>query len=596
MTANQLPRDIFEDEFEDLIAPPESFQQPDWFDEEAYLLANPDVLDSVGAAEFASAYHHYVLHGRKEGRPLHGKSQERRNCLVRHRRTSDKPAPQSDFRCSVEVVLMSPRGGLMVVGWLDDMAVALDWIKLSGKGWHMTLSPNRLARFRRTDVEEALSAVGMHSFGFFSFAYAGESLGEVGECKVTMSLTDSREVSKELPIRRVSQIELRNTALGYVSDSEFFGNRQVEAVRLLRGPLGTAIVKHNRDISKGIVRGAHVEHFGPRDRKLRGSLVVCLYGKPEYLFLQNALFAGGRGFEDYEMVYVSNSPELAEKLMKDMRTATQVYGLPQTLVLLPGNAGFGAANNVAVNHAASSRILIVNPDVFPRDADWACKHTQVLADRPKAQTDIFGVPLYYDDGTLMHGGMYFEYDVGLSGDASAMTGRRMVRVEHYGKGAPAWSQEFTRSRPVPAVTGAFISLDRAWYEKLGGFTEDFVFGHYEDADLCLKSIAAGTAPWIHDIRLWHLEGKGSTRLPVHEGGSYVNRGIFSERWDAVISANLTGPRPNHPLLNPDLTKPARADVSVAGKAGPDKPSAQKPATRAKSSLLFPKASAKGDEA
>jgi hypothetical protein len=588
MSAKKAPPDILDDEFDEPIAPVESYEQPDWFDEEAYLLANPDVLDSVAAAEFPSAYHHYILHGRKERRPLHGTSSERRNCLIRYRRSSDKAVPKAEVRFSVEVALMSPRGGLMVVGWVDDMSVALDWLKLSGHGWHITLTPNRLARFRRTDVEKALGAEGVHSFGFFAFAYAAESLGEADACKVTLCLTDSREVSKELSVRRVSEIELRNTALSYVSDSEFFGNRQVEAVRLLRGPVGGTIIKHNRDISKDIVRGAHVERFGPRDRKLHGSLVVCLYGKPEYLFLQNALFAGGRGFEDYEMVYVSNSPEMGEKLMKDMRTATQIYDLPQTLVLLPGNAGFGAANNVAVNHASSDRILIVNPDVFPRDADWARKHTQIVADRPKMQTEIFGVPLYYDDGTLMHGGMYFEYDVGLSGDASAMTGRRMVRVEHYGKGAPAWSQEFTQSRPVPAVTGAFISMSRGWYEKLGGFTEDFVFGHYEDADLCLKSICEGVAPWIHDIRLWHLEGKGSTRLPVHEGGSYVNRGIFSDRWDAMISAGLEGKRPTHPLLDPN----AKPRAPAADKT----PDVEKSAARARSSLLFPKASAKSDHA
>jgi hypothetical protein len=588
MSSKKLPPDIFDDEFEDAVMPPETDQQPDWFDEEAYLSANPDVLQSVNAGEFTSAYEHYSLHGRKERRPLHGNSPERRNCLVRNRRTSDKAAPKTEVRCSVEVAMMSPRGGIMVVGWVDDMSTALDWVKLSGNGWHMTLTPNRLARFRRTDVEAALDAVGIHCFGFFAFAYAAESLGDLNLCTVTLALTDAREVSKELSIRRVSEIELRNTALSYVSDSEFFGNRQVEAVRLLRGPVGATIVKHNRDISKDIVRGAHVERFGPRDRKLHGSLVVCLYGKPEYLFLQNALFAGGRGFEDYEMVYVSNSPEMAEKLMKDMRTATQIYDLPQTLVLLPGNAGFGAANNVAVNHASSDRILIVNPDVFPRDADWARKHTQIVADRPKAQTDLFGVPLYYDDGTLMHGGMFFEYDVGLSGDASSMSGRRMVRVEHYGKGAPAWSQEFTQPRPVPAVTGAFISLNRAWFEKLGGFTEDFVFGHYEDADLCLKSLSAGVAPWIHDIRLWHLEGKGSTRLPVHEGGSYVNRGIFSDRWDSLIAAGLEGRRPSHPLLNPHATpQPAVAPRPVEP---------EKPLQRSKSSLLFPKSSATGNPA
>jgi hypothetical protein len=572
--------DILDIGHDDVQAPAEDFERPDWFDVEAYLLANPDVRSSLAAREFESAYHHYVLHGRKEGRPLALDSPDKLNCLVRSRPGSDTPAVKSEIRFSIEVAMVSPRGGVMVVGWVDDMSMALEWLKLAGESWYFTLAPNHLARFRRTDVESALGAVGVHSFGFFAFAYAGEPLDDSESCKVTLCMTDLRQVSKTLPIKRVSEIELRNTALSYVSDSEFFGNRHVEAVRLLRGPIGNTIVKHNRDISAGIVRGAHVERFGPRGKKLLGSLVVCLYGKPEYLFLQNALFCGGRGFEDYEMVYVSNSPEMAEKLMKDMRIATQVYGLQQTLVLLPGNAGFGAANNVAVNHASTNRILIVNPDVFPRDPEWARKHSQIIADLPHAKTDLFGVPLYYDDGTLMHGGMYFEYDVGLSGNAAAVTGRRMVRVEHYGKGAPAWSQEFVQSRPVPAVTGAFISINRPWYEKLGGFTEDFVFGHYEDADLCLKSIFAGTAPWIHDIRLWHLEGKGSTRLPVHEGGSYVNRGIFSDRWDSMISNGLEGRHPTHRLLNAN-THPAASDKGGI-------------ISRVRSSLAFPKPSAKDE--
>ena len=148
----------------------------------------------------------------------------------------------------------------------------------------------------------------------------------------------------------------------------------------------------------------------------------------------------------------------------------------------------------------------------------------------------------------MHGGMYFEMDTGISARAEAVRPCRMVRTEHYGKGAPAWAEQFVRARPVPAITGAFISSDRAWYEALGGFTEDYIFGHYEDADLCLKSLQRGTVSWMHDLRLWHLEGKGSTRLPPHEGGSIVNRWLFSKLWAETIEDGLCGPNPTHPAL------------------------------------------------
>jgi GT2 family glycosyltransferase len=296
-----------------------------------------------------------------------------------------------------------------------------------------------------------------------------------------------------------------------------------------------------------------VERFGPQGRSPRGTIVVCLYGKPEFFFVQNCLYAGLPGIDDYEFVYVSNSPEMAETLLREAHCANLIYGLAISIVILPGNAGFGAANNAAARIARSDRLLVVNPDVFPRDQDWAKKHTELLGSVPAEQSRMFGVPLYYDDGSLMHGGMYFEVDVGLSLSGGRPAPARICRTEHYGKGSPAKSVNFIRPRPVPAVTGAFISIERSWFELLGGFTEDFIFGHYEDADLCLKSIARGTAPWIHDIRLWHLEGKGSTRRPHHEGGSIVNRWLFSSTWMAMIENGLKGPAPTHALMEPTVS-------------------------------------------
>ena len=149
----------------------------------------------------------------------------------------------------------------------------------------------------------------------------------------------------------------------------------------------------------------------------------------------------------------------------------------------------------------------------------------------------------------MHAGMYFACDTMPSFSRGRNTEVSILRVEHYGKGAPPDTAQFLRPRPVPAVTGAFMSVRRAWFEKLGGFTQDYVFGHYEDADLCLKSIAAGGLPWLHDVRLWHLEGKGSTRLPQHEGGSVINRLLFTKTWGEMVRLDLLGPEPSHPGFN-----------------------------------------------
>jgi GT2 family glycosyltransferase len=343
----------------------------------------------------------------------------------------------------------------------------------------------------------------------------------------------------------VEQAELRTIVLGQLVSDEHIGSVQVEASNLLDGGIGEGIVALNHAVVHRAVAGPHVIRFG-RQRDVRMSVVVCLYGRAEFLMLQAAAYSA-TNIDGVEFVYVSNSPELAETLIKEARIATLLYDVPITLVILSGNAGFGAANNVAVDYCRSRTVCIMNPDVFPRSGDWA----QRLIDGASGGTGgtFFGTPLHYDDGSLMHGGMYFETDTGISFGGNVISERRLLRVEHYDKGTPAEAAKLMATRAVPAVTGALMVVRRPWYERLAGFSPDFVFGHYEDADLCLRSFAAGEPVFLRNVPFWHLEGRGSTRLPVHEGGSLVNRWLFTRKWlDYADEHGLLGPEPRNPAF------------------------------------------------
>ena len=192
--------------------------------------------------------------------------------------------------------------------------------------------------------------------------------------------------------------------------------------------IGRHVVDLNQRITREIVANPYVERFGRQRTSPKGSIIVCLYGKPEYLFLQAALFSGGRGIEDYQFIFVSNSPELTESLLKEARICAMTFDIDITIVALPGNAGFVAANNAAAKLARSNRLLIVNPDVFPYDKDWAAKHSSLVETLPAEQTRLFGAPLFYDDGSLMHSGLYFDADVGVSLARSTFTQQTFLRV------------------------------------------------------------------------------------------------------------------------------------------------------------------------
>jgi GT2 family glycosyltransferase len=505
---------------------------------------------------------------------------------------------------SVDALIVSESGAVFIVGWTDDRHNPLVAMTLrigDGARHSWTVFP----RLRRRDVEVSLRFTGCYQHGFWAFAGADDLTGSRhlargAQCALELCYSNGAVVEMNRTLGVVPDTELRDTAMRYLVACGYWGNPTIEAFNSLDDGAGDALIGFSRSISRGFASQALVERFGQTQRRPKVSIIVTLYGIGDYFMLQSAAYAQGRDIAAYEFVYVVNSPELLEQLCREARIAQMIYGLAQTLVVLPGNAGFGTANNIATRFARGERLLFLNPDVFPCDPDWARRHLDALASLPEAQTQLFGSSLFYDDGSLMHGGMYFEADAGFHTGVSGATRRTMVRVEHYGKGAPPWATQYVASRPVPAVTGAFLSIDRAWYEKLGGFTDDYIFGHYEDADLCLKSLHAGTPAWLHDIRMLHLEGKGSRRLPQHEGGSLVNRWNFSRIWIPKIVPDVLGRTPQHRLLGGsavasgeaapgDAPPDGRGNARAARPAIPTKPHGAKPAAPPEARSSTPRA-------
>ncbi len=513
------------------------------FNEETYLRLNPDVRLAVASGSFQSGRNHYDRYGREEGRPFIMPQGGVRGRIVMTAASDTCHEKVKLPAAAVDGVLLSRSGGIYVVGWINDVSDRLESLDLYFSRWSVSLDGNSLARERREDAEVVLANGGRHAYGWWGFMFAARRL-PAGVCSVVLRLKSGTELSFMVTAEILEDQEVRKVTLSHLVQAKYFGNPYFDAVAAIDAAIGEQMVDFNKMLSRRAVNAPYVERFGATGRSYKGSIIVCLYGKAEYMFLQQALFSKIPGIQDYEFIYVLNSPWIAEQTLREAKRCALIYGLDMSVVILNSNAGFGAANNAAAQFASSDRLLIMNPDVFPYGNDWAEKHTMLIETLPHEQTALFGAPLYYDDGSLMHAGMYFCEDTMPDFAGHRKRETSILRVEHYGKGAPPENVGFLKPRPVPAVTGAFMSVQRAWFEQLGGFTQDYVFGHYEDADLCLKSIEAGCLPWLHDIRLWHLEGKGSARRPQHEGGSVVNRWLFSRSWSEMVRNGLLGPQPS----------------------------------------------------
>lgn len=544
------PHGLEDDDLATFLFGPSGTSQ-DAFDEPSYLAANPHVVDAISSGEVASALDHYLRFGKSNGRPrlasqplaeVHISTSNTFN--GRHAiAASPSSQPVTAPPHNLDAVVVSDTS-VFVAAWASDFADPLAAISVSFEDASITIKGDQCVRCRRQDVEQALGMAGAFSFGLCAFSTTSVPIRHWATCQVDLRFRSGASQRHSVTPRKVDNRAQRDLVLDYFNSLNFFGNKQVESFYALDASVGDQLIRLNKDISSSVVKTASAHVYGRLKKAYKGSIIVCLYGKPEFLFLQNALFSPHKSASDYEYIYVVNSPDILERLDKEATISHRVYGLSQTIVALSGNAGFGAANNVAAGFARSDRVMIVNPDVFPYNADWASAHTSILSSAPQKSTKIFGVPLYYADGSLMHAGMYIDVDLGTSVEDTRVRRRPMLRVEHYGKGAPPQQAEYLNSRPVPAVTGAFISVERSHFERLGGFSEEYIFGHYEDADLCLKSIGTGFVPWIHDVPFWHLEGKGGTRKSHHEGASTVNRWYFTKTWHDTVAHKLLGRSPN----------------------------------------------------
>ena len=490
---------------------------------ELYLRQYPDVRGAIDAGGVASALEHFLLYGRAEGRVWPDVST---GVPAAAEPTPAEPLAVVPHACEAVQVA---QGFVFVDGWVDDRYDRL--VALTLLAGDVTL-PLQFGRRRRADVEAHFGATTPHEFGFWAVcSLDGPMIGTAPRIRMLLA-SGAQVVMTPNSVTRLATKELFDVFLGA------FGQRSV---------IGSVFARSFADLGRGagqvltdtyaIVRAARrarsVCDYGERSGTPKVSFICVLFGLPHFLFQLVARFAAHAPLDETEFVFASNSPELEEMLNRDAEIAAWLFGTSVTVITLNQNTGFSHANNVAFGHARGARICIINPDVFPTDGS-AVSATLAMDDDALGR-DVVGGRLYYADGTVMHEGMYFERDPKLSG----MAGVSVWTVEHWRKGFPH------RTEPAPvavdAVSGAFMLMTRATYERLGGFAETFVYGHYEDADLCLRNGRDGGRT-LYDPRLtfWHYEGMGSIKRPEHAGSGHYNRWLFSQLWGRELDRRITG--------------------------------------------------------
>jgi GT2 family glycosyltransferase len=252
------------------------------------------------------------------------------------------------------------------------------------------------------------------------------------------------------------------------------------------------------------------------------SIVVTLYQRLDLLNHQLLSFAQDPAMRDTELIYVLDSPELAGPLSDLASTLYALHRIPFRILKLARSAGFSNANNLGTSLAQGRLLLLVNSDVFPEHPGWL----ERMASFYDATSNIgaLGPKLLYEDDSIQHAGMYFEREAGTS----------VWRNQHYFKGLHRSFPPANVSRPVPAVTGACLMIDRLLYQELGGFRDIYVHGGYEDSDLCLRLLDKGLKNWyVSEVELYHLEAQ-SYPTDLRSAVTGYNSWLQTHLWDEFI--------------------------------------------------------------
>ena len=423
----------------------------------------------------------------------------------------------------VDSLLAVDEKSFYVKGWARDEEAEITNITLVSPEGARTEILDGMFRYPRPDVEQfyggTLSEQILAETGFISYFETEAPSRLPAGWVVEMRDAAGTAVEATAPRAVRDSVTVRDTILGDLLHERLPGEH------LMAEHVFPAVSRLQDRLHEG-VKVKDVTHYGKANESPDVSIVVPLYQRVDLLEQQLAQFVHDPEIHQAELIYVLDSPELADSLRATASQLSQLYRVPFSVVTLERNAGFSAVNNVGASLARGRLLLLLNSDVLPDKPGWLGEMSEFYDSTP--DIGALGPKLLYEDDTLQHAGIYF----------SPLAGSPVWENRHYFKGLKRHLPVASVTRLVPAITGACLMIASDLYERFGGLRGLYVQGDYEDSDLCLRLHEAGHENWyLPDVELYHLEGQSYALAARQLNGRYniwLHTRLWSERIEAVM--------------------------------------------------------------
>jgi len=408
-------------------------------------------------------------------------------------------------------------GGLLAGGWFHAPSTAfagIDYLKEDGTAVPLDGNSYEFPAWAQGTDEKSKTDV----TGFVAWVPLTESPGPLLQPRFQMRLASGATMALVPKPQAFEAAMQRNHLLRAVPP-------QHAVDRAFRTILAPSLQNVERRLGKTIEVSRTKDYGIPKGAPLV-SIVVPLYRVLDFLRFQLSGMATDPWLADNaEIIYVLDSPEIQDETEHLLGGLHLLHGLAMKFVVMNRNGGYARACNAGARFARGAILVMLNSDVVPSAPGWLQVLSRPLLERPNL--GAIGPKLIFEDGSLQHAGLYFGRDQ-----------RGIWLNHHFHKGMPRDYAPAQHAREVPGVTGACLVTRRDTYESVGGYTEDYVIGDYEDSDLCLKIRRLGLQIVYEPAAcLYHFERRSIRRSEDYMRGvaSQYNSWLHTQRWEDDIT-------------------------------------------------------------
>lgn len=313
----------------------------------------------------------------------------------------------------------------------------------------------------------------------------------IGHCWVVKTeLLKQFDGQKWNPYRWLLELTDQNCSFGHISKILYGDHEPIEnGCEVLK----TYFLEHHTNaIVEQSNNGISTRVYYPLEKKPLISIVIPTKdGKSTLDVCLQSIFEK-TSYENYEIIIADNGSRLEETKkyfieLEEGHKNVHVFSCP-------GAFNFSLINNKAIfEHAKGEYVVLLNNDTSIITSDWLEK---MLAYAQLNHVGSVGALMYYEDGTIQHGGVIS----GKGGGFAHRYYRQEANIQEY-------MYTLTVPNDVVGCTAACFMVAKKKYEEVHGMNEELAV-QFNDVDFAIKLLEKGYYNvFIPDVKLFHYESK-----------------------------------------------------------------------------------------